>query len=492
MSIPSLANQLIERSTVNNWVVVFKSLITTHHLMSYGNERFSAYLATSNANVFNVNNFLDKSSSLSIEMSSFVRRYSRYINCKATAYRSFGADFAKIRPKDNPLRNMSGDRLLKTLPVLQSLVDSLLEFDAHARDLKNGVMTAAFVLLYRDLIRLFAAFNDGIINLLEKFFSFKGKKEARAALDLYKKFLIRMDRVADFLKTAEAVGIDRGDIPDLTRAPSSLLDALEAHCLSLEGSSGSSQQKTSVVGGSSHAFDDESSAIKRALEEEAEFLSKIEQQKKQQQNKNGSSQQQQQQQQQLVSLSSPISTPLTDRVSQSSSTASAASSIDLIDPFFAPDDEKEKDNKKIAKDILALFENNSNNMFNNTMNVNTMMFPVHQSFGSGSPMHQSMHQPIQHPFNVQQQPSSSFGPPSSSSNPFLPNPSNQMMFPTTPSTGSFNQMRQTTQPPLTQQSSSSFEANFASAFPSNSSNNSNNTNQKSSTEAFLSQDFSLL
>jgi len=30
------------------------------------------------------------------------------------------------------------------------------------------------------------------------------KKSARDALDLYKKFLIRMDRVAEFLKVAEA------------------------------------------------------------------------------------------------------------------------------------------------------------------------------------------------------------------------------------------------------------------------------------------------
>jgi hypothetical protein len=29
------------------------------------------------------------------------------------------------------------------------------------------------------------------------------KKQARDALDIYKKFLIRMDRVADFLKVAE-------------------------------------------------------------------------------------------------------------------------------------------------------------------------------------------------------------------------------------------------------------------------------------------------
>lgn len=38
VSIPQLANLLIERSQNSNWVVVFKALVTTHHLMCYGNE----------------------------------------------------------------------------------------------------------------------------------------------------------------------------------------------------------------------------------------------------------------------------------------------------------------------------------------------------------------------------------------------------------------------------------------------------------------------
>ena len=38
VSIPTLANLLIERTQNPNWVVVFKGLITTHHLMCYGNE----------------------------------------------------------------------------------------------------------------------------------------------------------------------------------------------------------------------------------------------------------------------------------------------------------------------------------------------------------------------------------------------------------------------------------------------------------------------
>jgi ANTH domain len=58
------------------------------------------------------------------------------------------------------------------------------------------------MLLFRDLIRLFACYNDAIINLLEKYFDMN-KKQCRDALDLYKKFLTRMDRVGEFLKVAE-------------------------------------------------------------------------------------------------------------------------------------------------------------------------------------------------------------------------------------------------------------------------------------------------
>lgn len=61
---------------------------------------------------------------------------------------------------------MNSDKLLKTLPVLQSQLDALLEFDCTAADLSNGVINMAFMLLFRDLIRLFAGYNDSIINLL--------------------------------------------------------------------------------------------------------------------------------------------------------------------------------------------------------------------------------------------------------------------------------------------------------------------------------------
>uniref|UniRef100_A0A671Y1W0 Phosphatidylinositol binding clathrin assembly protein b n=1 Tax=Sparus aurata TaxID=8175 RepID=A0A671Y1W0_SPAAU len=220
VNIPQLADSLFERTTNTSWVVVFKSLITTHHLMVYGNERFVQYLASRNT-LFNLSNFLDKSGLQGYDMSTFIRRYSRYLNEKAVSYRQVAFDFTKVkRGVDGVMRTMNTEKLLKTIPIIQNQMDALLDFNVNANELTNGVINAAFMLLFKDSIRLFAAYNEGIINLLEKYFDMK-KTQCKEGLDIYKKFLTRMTRISEFLKVAEA--------------PSSLLEALEQHLASLEG-----------------------------------------------------------------------------------------------------------------------------------------------------------------------------------------------------------------------------------------------------------------
>ncbi|XP_039190421.1 clathrin coat assembly protein AP180 isoform X22 [Crotalus tigris] len=234
VNIPQMADTLFERATNSSWVVVFKALVTTHHLMVHGNERFIQYLASRNT-LFNLSNFLDKSGSHGYDMSTFIRRYSRYLNEKAFSYRQMAFDFARVKKgADGVMRMMAPEKLLKSMPILQGQIDALLEFDVHPNELTNGVINAGFMLLFKDLIKLFACYNDGVINLLEKFFEMK-KGQCKDALEIYKRFLTRMTRVSEFLKVAEQVGIDKGDIPDLTQAPSSLMETLEQHLNNLEG-----------------------------------------------------------------------------------------------------------------------------------------------------------------------------------------------------------------------------------------------------------------
>lgn len=234
ISIPEVADMLFERCSNSSWVVVFKSLVTSHHLMANANERFIQYIA-SRQTPWMLQTFLDKGGVQGYDMSHAIRRYSSYLAEKAYAYRQMGYDFCRVaRGKESGvLRNMDSTKVLKALPCIQALIDSLIATEITSNDLTNGVITAAFMLLFKDLIRLFACYNDGIINLLEKYFEMK-KNDCKSALEIYKRFLSRMERVSEFLKTAEDAGIDKGDIPDLAKAPSSLLDALEQHLISLE------------------------------------------------------------------------------------------------------------------------------------------------------------------------------------------------------------------------------------------------------------------
>ncbi|XP_067338943.1 clathrin coat assembly protein AP180-like isoform X12 [Channa argus] len=233
VNIPQMADTLFERSTNASWVVVFKALVTTHHMCVYGNERFIQYLA-SRTSLFNLSNFIDKTGSHGYDMSTFIRRYGRYLNEKAFAYRQMAFDFTRVKKgAEGVMRTMTTEKLLKGMPVLQTQIDTLLEFDVHPKELNNGIINAAFMLLFKDLVKLFASYNDGIINLLEKYFKMK-KSDCKEALEIYKRFLTRVTKIGEFMKLAETVGVEKNDIPDINYAPSSILESLETHMNGLE------------------------------------------------------------------------------------------------------------------------------------------------------------------------------------------------------------------------------------------------------------------
>ncbi|XP_063758303.1 clathrin coat assembly protein AP180-like isoform X6 [Eleginops maclovinus] len=233
VNIPQMADTLFERATNASWVVVFKALVTSHHMCVHGNERFIQYLA-SRTSLFNLSNFIDKTGSHGYDMSTFIRRYGRYLNEKAFAYRQMAFDFTRVKKgAEGVMRTMTTEKLLKGMPVLQTQIDTLLEFDVHPKELNNGIINGAFLLLFKDLVKLFASYNDGIINLLEKYFKMK-KSDCKEALEIYKRFLTRVTKIGEFMKMAETVGVEKNDIPDINYAPSSILESLETHMNGLE------------------------------------------------------------------------------------------------------------------------------------------------------------------------------------------------------------------------------------------------------------------
>ncbi|XP_034436762.1 clathrin coat assembly protein AP180-like isoform X5 [Hippoglossus hippoglossus] len=249
VNIPQMADTLFERATNASWVVVFKALVTSHHMCVHGNERFIQYLA-SRTSLFNLSNFIDKTGSHGYDMSTFIRRYGRYLNEKAFAYRQMAFDFTRVKKgAEGVMRTMTTEKLLKGMPVLQTEIDTLMEFDVHPKELNNGIINAAFLLLFKDLVKLFASYNDGVINLLEKYFKMK-KSDCKESLEIYKRFLTRVTKIGEFMKLAETVGVDKNDIPDINYAPSSILESLETHMNGLEDVKGGKKGEGSPTKGS--------------------------------------------------------------------------------------------------------------------------------------------------------------------------------------------------------------------------------------------------
>ncbi|XP_063710320.1 phosphatidylinositol-binding clathrin assembly protein LAP-like isoform X6 [Symsagittifera roscoffensis] len=272
VNVTDIIDLLLSRTHNQNWVVVYKSLVTLHHLMCYGHEKVIQNMASRTMEL-NLANYYDRKDMQGAQMSPFIQRYSKYLSAKAGSYRAMAFDFcnAKRGKEEGKLRNMEAHELLMALPTLSDHLDALLEFQrarkeaqdlcwARPSDLTNGIVVASFMLLFKDSIRLFASYNEGIINLLEKFFDMSSKKQCEQALNSYKKFLQQMENVGKFLKVAEKLlptkseyGIDKGDIPDLTSAPSSLLDALESHYQGLEtdkkgGGGGKTKERSKPIG----------------------------------------------------------------------------------------------------------------------------------------------------------------------------------------------------------------------------------------------------
>lgn len=233
VNIANLAELLFERSRMSSWVIVSKSLVTFHNLMSAGNERFLQHLGT-RTTLWNLENFLDKGSVTEYDMSSFIRRYSNYLTRKVKSYVEMNYDFCRAkRGPDGPLKSLETPKLLKALVEIQILLDVLLEVDLQSSEFNNGVINSAFVLLFKDMIKLFACYNDGIINLLEKYYEM-GKEDCKESLNVYKKFTSQIDSVKKFFNVAEDVGVKETATPDLVEAPRGLLKDLESHYQSLK------------------------------------------------------------------------------------------------------------------------------------------------------------------------------------------------------------------------------------------------------------------
>ncbi|KAG5454940.1 leucine aminopeptidase/pepditase M28/metalloprotease, variant 2 [Clonorchis sinensis] len=159
----------------------------------------------------------------------------------------------KLGKEDGGIRTMPQAKLLKTLPVIEKQLDALLAFDATSNELVNSVLRVAHLHLYRDLIRLYAVYNEAMINLIGRYFTMT-KRDCRTALVIYKAFLKRMEAMNAFVKIAEATDSSsfapphENDSITFQPVPPSVLEALEQHLSYLENHKPPESSSTRATG----------------------------------------------------------------------------------------------------------------------------------------------------------------------------------------------------------------------------------------------------
>ncbi|KAF9960388.1 hypothetical protein BGZ65_012385, partial [Modicella reniformis] len=99
----------------------------------------------------------------------------------------------------------------------------------YVDELSNEVTIGSFALLVQDLLRLFQAMNEGVINILQHYFEMS-KEQARHGLKIYKIFAEQTTKSVEYFSVAKRMeNVIHINIPQLKHAPLSLVRTLEEY-----------------------------------------------------------------------------------------------------------------------------------------------------------------------------------------------------------------------------------------------------------------------
>ncbi|KAK7683337.1 hypothetical protein QCA50_013599 [Cerrena zonata] len=128
------------------------------------------------------------------------------------------------------LRIMTVEKgLLRETKTVQKMIDALVECRFYLDNLEDELNISALRMLVKDLLILFQACNEGVINVLEHYFEMS-RIDAKDALVIYRHFCKQTERVVEYLGVARKLqNLLSVPIPNLRHAPVSLAGSLEEY-----------------------------------------------------------------------------------------------------------------------------------------------------------------------------------------------------------------------------------------------------------------------
>ncbi|CAF1998147.1 BnaC07g20930D [Brassica napus] len=223
-----------------NWTVALKTLIVIHRLLREGDPTFREELLnfSQRARILQLSNFKDDSSPIAWDCSAWVRTYSLFLEERLECFRVLKYDTEAERlPKSTPgqdkgysrTRDLDGEELLVQLPALQQLLYRLIGCRPEGAANHNHVIQYALALVLKESFKVYCAINDGIINLIDKFFEMP-KHEAMTSLEIYKRAGQQARSLSEFYEACKGLELARNfQFPVLREPPQSFLTTMEEY-----------------------------------------------------------------------------------------------------------------------------------------------------------------------------------------------------------------------------------------------------------------------
>uniref|UniRef100_A0A453FAU8 ENTH domain-containing protein n=1 Tax=Aegilops tauschii subsp. strangulata TaxID=200361 RepID=A0A453FAU8_AEGTS len=235
--IHALARRLTK---TRSWIVALKTLVVIHRLLRDGDPTFREELLnfTQRVQILQLSNFKDNSSPIAWDYSSWVRTYGLFLEERLQCFRILKYDIEAERlPKQgqgtekahSQTRELDSQALLEQMPALQQLLYRLIGCQPEGAANTNYLVQYALALVLKESFKIYCAINDGIINLVDKFFEMP-RHDALKALEIYRRAGQQAGNLSDFYENCRGLELARNfQFPTLREPPQTFLSTMEEY-----------------------------------------------------------------------------------------------------------------------------------------------------------------------------------------------------------------------------------------------------------------------
>ncbi|KAL9554834.1 hypothetical protein MBANPS3_002635 [Mucor bainieri] len=229
-SIDGILMNLEKRLKERSWIITYKVLVILHYLMREGNCVRVVDAVIKRPSVLDASRIKNKSHTPANVQNIYL--YRAYLDERVIAFRHLRRDYvtASSNKEEGRLRHLLvKDGLLKETAALQRQMESVLKCKFYLDEKDPQITWFAYRMVIEDLLALFQAVNEGVVNILEHYFEMN-KADATAALNIYKTFAQQAELTIAYLNEARKLENDiQLAIPPIKHAPLSLAAALEEY-----------------------------------------------------------------------------------------------------------------------------------------------------------------------------------------------------------------------------------------------------------------------